>query len=88
MISMAVACSLLIGFSVVDTSSLVLPVSGTGGTRTLTRNPTPRLLYSQCAWHDFALSLGVGAVDVGVSWVGVIGSPRADLEKEEAASIV
>ena len=45
-------------------------------------------LYSQHTWGDFTLSLGIGANVVGVSWVGVTGSPRADLEKEEAASIV
>ena len=32
------------------------------------------------------LSLVIGVDVVGVSWVGVTGSPRADLEKEEAAS--
>ena len=46
------------------------------------------LLYSQRAWGDFTLSLGVGAVAVGVSWVGVAGSLRADLKKGKAASIV
>ena len=48
----------------------------------------PRLLYSQCVWSGFTLSLGIVTVVVGVSWVGVIGSPRADLEKEEAVSVV
>ena len=61
---------------------------GTRGTETLTHSPTPRFLYSQRTWGDFTLSLGRGANVVGVSWVGVTGSPRADLEKEEAASIV
>ena len=48
----------------------------------------PRLLYFQCGWSDSTLSLGIVTVVVGVSWVGVIGSPIADLEKEEAASVV
>ena len=34
------------------------------------------------------LSLGVDVVVVDVSWVGVAGSPRADLEEGEAASFV
>ena len=98
MISTVVAHSLLIGSSMVDTSSPVLLVSGTGVTKTLTCSPTPRLLHFQCAWGGSTLGLGVGAVDVSVSWMGVgfcvlyiggvTGSPRADLEKEEAASIV
>ena len=34
------------------------------------------------------LSLGVDVVVVDVSWVGVTGSPMADLEEGEAASFV
>ena len=34
------------------------------------------------------LSLGIDVVVVDVSWVGVTGSPRADLEEGEAASFV
>ena len=92
---------MLMGSSMVDTFSPVLLVSGTGVTKTLTCSPTPRLLHSQCAWGGSTLGLGVGASWVGVGsrvlYIGggsgglvrgVTGSPRADLEKEEAASIV
>ena len=88
LVSTAVAYSLLVCFSVEDTSSLVLPMSGTGVIRTLTHDPIPKVLCSQCAWGSFALSLGVSAVGVVLSWAGVIGSPRADLGGEEAVSVV
>ena len=96
LVSTVVARSLLVDLSMADTSSLVLLMSGTGDTRTLTCSLTPRCLYSQQAWGDSALDLGVG---VGSSALyvggfsgglvrGVTDNPGVDVEKGEAASVV
>ena len=96
LVSTAVARSLLENLFMADTSFLVLLLSGTGDTRTLTCSLTPRYLYSQQAWGDSALDLGVG---VGSSALyvggfsgglvrGVTDNPGVDVEKGEAASVV
>ena len=52
-------------------SSGALMTTGSGlDTKTHTHSPTPRSLRSLYAWGASTFKLGVGAVDVGVSWVG------------------
>ena len=88
LVSTVVAHSLLVGLSMVDTSPLVLLMSSTGDTRTLTCNPTPRCPYSQQAWADSDLDLGVGVGSHALYIGGVSGglvrdvtdSPGVDLD--------